>query len=168
MKKKYVILMGLAVFLFFSCVQHSGEKKKEVEEQSGHDIEVEIPGSMTIGEHPPSEESFYVFLDKFSTEESFQLDRIKFPIIVTVPNMEDQGMAPMEDTIDKYGWERLDLTYDSTYTTRRYDKYHQIIRFRNDTAVVELRGIDNGIYADYYFRLIDDQWYLVTLNEAFF
>jgi hypothetical protein len=34
--------------------------------------------------------------------------------------------------------------------------------------VVEIRGINNGIYADYYFELIDNRWYLVTLCEASF
>ncbi len=64
-------------------------------------------------------------------------------------------MALMEETIGKYDWELLDLTYDSTFLTRTYDQYCQMVRYKNDTAVVEIRGINNGIYADYYFALID-------------
>lgn len=96
------------------------------------------------------------------------MQRIKFPIKVIVPDSEHEGMAPMEDAINKYDWEQLDLTYDSTYLTRPYDKYYQVVRFDNDTAIVEIRGIDNGIYADYYFTIIDRKWYLVTLYEASF
>ena len=62
----------------------------------------------------------------------------------------------------------IDLSYDSTFLTRPYDQYYQAVRFTNDTAVVEIRGIDNGIYADYYFSLINKKWYLVTLYEASF
>ena len=94
------------------------------------------------------------------------MQRIKFPIKVIVPDSEHEGMAPMEDAINKYDWEQLDLTYDSTYLTRPYDQYYQVVRFDNDTAIVEIRGIDNGIYADYYFTIIDRKWYLVTLQEA--
>ncbi|MDI9605174.1 MAG: DUF4348 domain-containing protein [Bacteroidota bacterium] len=115
-----------------------------------------------------AEEEFDLFLQKFSEQRSFQLNRVKFPINVTVPNTDDEGMAPIEETIGRYDWEMLDFTYDSTFLTRPYDQYYQVVRFWNDTAVVEIRGIDNGIYADYYFELIDKQWYLVTLYEASF
>ncbi len=115
-----------------------------------------------------TEEEFDLFLKKFSEQRSFQLNRVKFPINVTVPDTDDEGMAPIEETIGRYEWEMLDFTYDSTFLTRPYDQYYQVVRFQNDTAVVEIRGIDNGIYADYYFELIDNRWYLVTLCEASF
>ncbi|HBG59006.1 MAG TPA: hypothetical protein DDX07_13435, partial [Porphyromonadaceae bacterium] len=115
-----------------------------------------------------SNEEFEQFIQRFSTEESFQFERIKFPISVIVPDEAHEGMAPIQESIGKYDWEILDLTYDSTYLTRPYDQYYQVVRFKNDTAVVEIRGIDNGIYADYYFALIDKKWYLVTLYEASF
>ncbi len=113
-------------------------------------------------------EEFDQFIQKFSSEESFQLKRIQFPIRVIIPNTEHEGMAPMEETITKYDWEMLDLTYDSTYLTRPYDQYYQVVRYKNDTAVVEIRGINNGIYANYYFAMINKKWYLVTLYEASF
>lgn len=77
-------------------------------------------------------------------------------------------MASTEESIGKYDWEPLDLTYDSTYLTRPFDQYSQVVRYKNDTAVVEIRGVNNGIYADYYFTLIDKKWFLVTLYEASF
>src|SRR5690554_3019902 len=117
---------------------------------------------------PSLEEDFGRFIERFSKDEQFQLQRIKFPISVIVPDTGDQGMAPKEESIGKYDWEQLDLTYDSTYLTRPYDQYYQVVRYRKDTAVVEIRGINNGIYADYYFSKIDDEWYLVTLFEASF
>ncbi len=114
------------------------------------------------------EEDFNRFIERFSKDSHFQLQRIMFPISVIVPDMGDEGMAPKEEVIGKYDWEQLDLTYDSTYLTRPYDQYYQVVRFTNDTAVVEIRGINNGIYADYYFSRINNDWYLVTLFEASF
>ena len=113
-------------------------------------------------------EDFYAFLNDFSNDEMFQLRRVVFPITATVSDVAHQGMAPKDEVISKYDWEPLDLTYDSTFLTRSYDQYYQTVNFVKDTAVVELRGIDNGIYADYYFKLIENKWYLVTMSEASF
>ena len=55
------------------------------------------------------EEEFDLFLQKFSEQRSFQLNRVKFPINVTVPNTDDEGMAPIEETIGRYDWEMLDF-----------------------------------------------------------
>lgn len=166
MKKIFVILSGVFVLCLFSCTQKSAEKsEREINTQS----EQRAPDNKIRSSQTDSgAEDFYAFLEKFNREENFQLKRIVFPITVTIPDTQHEGMAPTEESVTKYEWEPLDLTYDSTYVTRSYDKYYQTIDFRNDTAVVELRGINNGIYADYYFRLIDNEWFLVTLNEASF
>lgn len=165
MKPKGLIIPCLFIFLFISCSQGSGKKNVEQGdeklEREAHDSN---PDDLTVS----GKEEFDHFIHRFSTEESFQFERIKFPISVIVPDTGHEGMAPMRDSIGKYDWEMLDLSYDSTYLTRPYDQYYQVVRFNNDTAIVELRGINNGIYADYYFSLINNKWYLVTLYEASF
>ncbi|MDY9917429.1 protein of unknown function [Porphyromonadaceae bacterium NLAE-zl-C104] len=165
MKISNHIFFCLLAFFIFSCTEAT-EKKGRVAGKGGTETEANMAdsGQETIS----GEENFDQFIRKFSTQESFQLERIKFPINVIVPDDEDEGMAPMEETIGRYEWELLDLTYDSTYLTRPYDQYYQGVRYGKDTAVVEIRGINNGIYADYYFALIDRKWYLVTLYEASF
>lgn len=165
MKKSNYVIFSLFAFLLFSCVQ--GAEKRTHDEGAG-DVESSVNGAGSVLQSPNGKEDFEQFIQKFSTQETFQLQRIKFPIKVVIPDEEHEGMAPMEETIGKYEWEMLDLTYDSTYLARPYDQYYQDVRYKNDTAVVEIRGINNGIYADYYFTLIEDKWYLVTLYEASF
>lgn len=162
MKKTFFLFTSIIFTLLFSCTQ-GRESKNSVQSDSNNDID-----STLLSSNSPELEDFAEFVEKFSKEKSFQMQRIKFPIKVIVPDSEHEGMAPMEDAINKYDWEQLDLTYDSTYLTRPYDQYYQVVRFDNDTAIVEIRGIDNGIYADYYFTIIDRKWYLVTLYEASF
>lgn len=165
MKKTLFVLSCLFFSLLFSCIE-SNEKNNNVQGKDKVDSTL-IDNSSTelsIKEN----EDFNEFVDKFSKEESFQMQRIKFPISIVVPDTDHEGMARIEETISKYDWEQLDLTYDSTYLTRPYDQYYQVVRFKNDTAIVEIRGINNGIYADYYFALIEKRWYLVTLYEASF
>lgn len=165
MKPKGLIFSCLFIFLFISCSQGSANKNAE----QGGEVQERAALSSSPEEVTLSgKEEFDQFIQKFSTEESFQFERIKFPISVIIPDTGHEGMAPMHENIGKYDWEMLDLTYDSTYLTRPYDQYYQVVRFENDTAVVEIRGIDNGIYADYYFSLINNKWYLVTLYEASF
>ncbi|MCE5205700.1 MAG: DUF4348 domain-containing protein [Porphyromonadaceae bacterium] len=163
MKTTSLIFPSLFIFLFISCSQGSGEKKME---QGREKTEEEVFRSDELT--ASDKEEFDEFIRRFSTDESFQFERIKFPISVVVPDTDHEGMAPMKESLDKYDWEMLDLSYDSTYLTRPYDQYSQEVRFKKDTAIVEIRGIDNGIYADYYFAMIDKKWYLVTLYEASF
>jgi len=165
MKISNHIFFCIFLLFLFSCTQGT-ERKGSVTGKGKAKTEASRAdsGQETISE----EENFDQFIHKFSIYESFQLERIKFPINVIVPDNEHEGMAPVEETIGRYEWELLDLTYDSTYLTRTYDQYYQGVRYGKDTAVVEIRGINNGIYADYYFTLIDEKWYLVRLYEASF
>lgn len=164
MKLKGLIFSCLLISLIFSCSQGSTNKNTK---NGSETREKEVLSSTNDVALADSEE-FDKFIQKFSTEESFQIERIKFPINIIVPDAGHEGMAPMHEIIGKYDWEMIDLSYDSTFLTRPYDQYYQAVRFTNDTAVVEIRGIDNGIYADYYFSLINKKWYLVTLYEASF
>src|SRR5690554_2331211 len=167
MTLKTLLLSCFSVLFFISCTQGSGKK----EDISGEEREVgEVVRSDKVAEisGDEEEEEFDLFIQHFSKDKTFQLNRIAFPISVIIPDTEHEGMAPTEESIGKYDWEPLDLTYDSTYLTRPFDQYYQVVRYKNDTAVVEIRGINNGIYADYYFTLIEKKWYLVTLYEASF
>jgi hypothetical protein len=85
-----------------------------------------------------------------------------------VGNPYDEGLAPMQEVIEKQDWEYLDLSYDSTYVSRDYDQYLQRVRFTSDSAIVELRGIDNGIYANYYFKQNNGKWFLVGIEDTSF
>ncbi len=147
------------LFLFFLFINCSGNGKGSREPESKNTAFAQENRKQA------GHEDFYQFLDKFNTKRIFQLKRIIFPITVSAPDADRIALEPTEEKIEKEDWELLDLSYDSTYTTRDYDKYTQTVNFRKDTAHVALRGIDNGIYADYYFKLIDGEWFLVTLVE---
>lgn len=157
MKINCIVVLLVSVFLTVSC---SGKGK-----DSGKRISRNIELSENNNGKSTTHEDFYAFLDNFSTDRIFQFQRIVFPITVSAPDANEITLTPTEEKIEKTDWELLDLTYDSSFATREVDKYTQTVNFRKDTAHVSLRGIDNGIYADYYFKLIDGEWYLVTLVE---
>lgn len=165
MKVIFFILFELAVSLS-SCSGRKTDIKNVVEDPP-------IFSTFQLTQYKQQSEStcenFYDFLQKFSTDRIFQLKRIVFPVKAIVSDPTDEGMTIKEDRIEKQAWEHLDLTYDSTYVTREYDQYHQDVFFKSDSAVVELRGINNGIYANYYFKCENDgRWYLIALEETSF
>jgi hypothetical protein len=165
MKISNRIFFCLFALFLFSCTQ--GTEKEGSATGKGR-AETEASRDDSGKEALCGEENFDQFIHRFSTQETFQLERTKFPVCVINPDAEREGMTPVEETIGRYEWELLDLTYDSAYLTRPYDQYSQSVRYAKDTAVVEIRGINNGIYADYYFTMINEKWYLVTLYEASF
>ena len=157
MKFYHCLLLCLSAILFSNCLAQNAKEKSIDKSQS----------NSTIVENKPKEEAedFDEFLEKFNNNRVFQLKRIVFPVKVYAPDAQEIGLSQTESVIEKYDWELLDLSYDSTYATRGYDQYLQTVSFANDTANVSLRGIDNGIDANYLFALIDGKWFLVTLYE---
>lgn len=164
-RKFSFLLLSTITILIISC---GGNNQRSNSIDEGDTLSNAVEETDTMVVQLSEEADFMRFVERFSNDSQFQLRRIKFPISVIVPDTGDEGMAPKEESIGRYDWEQLDLSYDSTYLTRPYDQYYQVVRFKNDTAVIEIRGINNGIYADYYFSKIEDEWYLVTLYEASF
>lgn len=145
-------ILSLSIILFsFSCSQ-SGTNKKD------NEIEGLVDASKS--------EDFESFLESFSKKPTFQRQRVLFPIEVTVLDPSEYGMKTVKDTIDYQDWFLLDFSYDSTYKTRQMDRYNQNIRLYDDSAIVEQRGIDNGIYANFLFSKKDGKWYLETFSDV--
>lgn len=116
-------------------------------------------------------ENFNTFFTRFNDDAFFQRNRVRFPIEAEILPRDytlDESLQSYNETIDKMDWEHIDLTYDSSFMTRQIDQYRQDVRFVKDSAIVELRGIDNGIYANYNFLNIDGKWYLVSFTDISF
>ena len=75
-------------------------------------------------------------------------------------------MQTVSEEINYQEWLLLDFSYDSTFATRQMDGYEQFIRVYEDSTIIEHRGIDNGIYANYYFMKKDGKWYLKSFTDT--
>jgi hypothetical protein len=60
----------------------------------------------------------------------------------------------------------LDFEYPKDALTREFDRYTQNIKTKGNKAVVEIRGVDNGIYSDFYFEKINGKWHLKSWNDS--
>jgi hypothetical protein len=115
---------------------------------------------------PPGDESFETFLAKFNTDKEFQLARVQFPFNAKERDCETGKLSTR--SIKATEWKTEDFSYDASYAKRELDAYTQKTVLKGDgTAVIEMRGVDNGIAADHLFTLVDGKWYYTgILNES--
>ncbi|PLB86108.1 hypothetical protein C0T31_07360 [Dysgonamonadaceae bacterium] len=159
---KVIVLLFILISTFGSgCTTNGSPKHFSDGTQTSKNI-------VSVSENQSQIEDFSTFFENFNDDRIFQLKRISFPIYAIVGNPDDEGLAPMKEVIEKQDWEYIDLSYDSTYVSRDYDQYLQRVRFASDSAIVELRGIDNGIYANYYFKQTNGKWFLVGIEDTSF
>lgn len=145
--------MRIKIILFLICVISISSSCSESKNAKNNQSE-------TI-----SEEDFNSFLQNFNNKPTFQRQRVLFPVEATLLDPSDYGMQTVNEKIKYQEWLLLDFSYDSTYITRQMDRYEQSIRIYNDSSIIELRGIDNGIYANYYFMKKDGKWFLESFTD---
>lgn len=155
MNTKTILLYILSLFIIIStlaCTESS--KNNKVVKNQMKNVET------TEGE------DFVSFLESFSHMPTFQRQRVLFPLEATVLDPGGYEMKAVKETINYEDWFLLDFSYDSSFRTRQMDRYEQDVRMYNDSALIELRGIDNGIYANYLFIKSDGKWFLKTFTDV--
>lgn len=155
MKIKTDLFFILSFFIYISavsCLQNSEKRDGAKNKQENADS---LNG-----------ENFTAFLESFNKRPTFQRQRVLFPLQATVLDPVGYEMKTVKEEIDYSDWFLLDFSYDSTYTTRQMDRYEQNIKLYKDSALIELRGIDNGIFANYFFTKKDGKWFLKSFTDV--
>jgi hypothetical protein len=106
--------------------------------------------------------NFETFLRHFNKDSLFQVNRISFPLKIMEVDA-SRNFELRERVIQKGELLKLDFSYDEKKINREYE---QTIKVENDKAVIEVRGIENGILADYHFEKRKGKWILVTWNDS--
>ncbi|WP_375605109.1 DUF4348 domain-containing protein [Flavobacterium davisii] len=109
------------------------------------------------------DDDFKSFLEVFSKDSVFQVSRVTFPLVLE--EWIDPETGTEKKLINKKAYETIDFRYPKDALTREYDRYTQTVKFKDNKAVVEIRGVDNGIYADYIFEKINGKWLLISCNN---
>lgn len=110
--------------------------------------------------------SFEKFYQQFSSDSAFQINNIDFP--VEYLTYDPSGDSIITEYLDRSEWQFVDLTYDSSSLTRRYDKYRQEISVWTDSAVVGFKGVDNGIFVEYNYKRYNQTWSLISWSDFSF
>ena len=162
MSPRNIILIVLTL-TFFSC-SNPGDKRMASEQATGNEIPIDSSKSKDF---QPSnipadlDAKFETFIEYFSKDSLFQVSRIDFPLKVKVSDVDGES----ETIINKSDFRKLSFG-DESARTREFDKYEQTYKVNGDKAVIETRGIDNGIFIDTYFEKKNGKWKLVTSVDS--
>ncbi|MBF6640277.1 DUF4348 domain-containing protein [Flavobacterium sp. J49] len=147
--KTYLYL--ILVLILSGCKTETG--KVEIEKEL---IENHIPENV--------DEDFKTFLGFFSKDSIFQVSRVKFPLKVMEVD-ENNMLESKENVIQKNEYSTLDFEYPKDALTRELDRYTQNIKTKGNETVIEIRGVDNGIYSDFFFEKVGGKWFLKSWDD---
>ena len=109
-------------------------------------------------------EEFDSFFYKFSTDSSFQIKRIQFPLLKISPdNVLDN---PDSTKILEKDWQH-NYFYFASNSTSRPQIYDSFSAKLNDTdeRVFAWLGIETGVQIYYFFKRIEGTWYLIKIKD---
>ena len=155
MKIRTILFYILSLFVIISISSCSKTAKNKDEKNSQTEHTDSADG-----------EDFKAFLENFNKMPTFQRQRVLFPVEAVVLDPSEYGMKAIIEEIEYQDWFLLDFSYDSTFLTRQMDRYHQNIQLYKDSALIEHRGIDNGIFADYLFIKENGKWFLKSFTDV--
>jgi len=138
-------------------LQIENQRLKQNNKQKGQILIIETK------EEPPSNiEDFNTFIYKFCSDTSFQKDRIKFPIEASF--FIDFDQDPLDTTVLKNDWKHNYLIMKEEYVIQTYDNFESELR-NTDERLISYEGVENGILVNYYFKKIDNLWYLIRFED---
>ncbi|HMT53181.1 MAG TPA: hypothetical protein PKD16_19635 [Saprospiraceae bacterium] len=109
-------------------------------------------------------ENFDTFFEKFKNDSVFQKQRIKYPFKMAFFEAELEN--PDIEYYNKDNITYLNLKYKEEFAKKEIDAYTQDVKFYKDTARIELRGVDNGIFIDVDFIPINGIWFCIQLIDS--
>lgn len=113
-------------------------------------------------------ERFEDFFERFKTDSVFQHERVQFPFLSERVNL-DNDSGPDEfitDATENEDWTFINFAYDDSIAKRGLDAYTQEVNVQKDRAVIEIRGVDNGIWIDYNFEKRNEKWMLISEKDS--
>lgn len=120
--------------------------------------------TVTIPTKETVDNNFNDFIEKFSADSAFQLNRTKFPLKIKWYDIDNDRDSLIYK--DRSGFEMMD--FRKKKSTTQYDQWEQkiVVGKNNTSATIEIRGIENGIMVDYLFEKINEAWMLIEINDS--
>lgn len=126
-----------------------------------------IRGQINESKIPTNESKdsdFIDFIDKFSTDSTFQVSRTKFPLKTKWYDLDNDSDSIIYMDMSKF--ELMDFRKNKS--KGKYDQWEQkiVIGRDNASAIIEIRGIENGIMVDYIFKRINGTWMFIEIDDS--
>lgn len=108
-------------------------------------------------------EDFVDFIIKFSFDESFQIERIMFPLKKYA--LDNTLNSEVKTKLQKTNWTHIQLINNKqTYITDIQSKCDLEEIYENE-QIFALLGIETGIDVKYFFKNINGKWFLVKIED---
>ena len=145
-------------FLLFILITSCDFSTKSESKQMNEKQNTTIPTKETV------DNNFNDFIEKFSRDSFFQLNRTKFPLKVKWYDIDND----IDSLIyrDRSGFKMMD--FRKKKSTSQLNQWEQKIMVgkNNTSAKIEIRGIENGINIDYLFEKITEIWMLIEIDDS--
>lgn len=146
---KYLMLIGIITLI--SCTSKPKQTENKVSD-------MDFLSDTVVTEN----EKLFDFYYKFSSDNSYQLERTEFPLLVQKNNQ--------NTTIDKSGWSHDYLFVNLEYITQIFSSYTKTFDYNEDIGE---KAIFSWIYPDkqeekdYYFQRTNGKWFLkkIAIND---
>ncbi len=149
--KNHLIILSCLFALLISCQEENTESSKNIKDTT-----------FTNSVQPENvDKDFMTFIDRFNKDSVFQVSRINFPF-----QQIQSGIETEKDSIiliNKSGFEMMNFTIKENKS--EFDKWKQIIKIEGEKAIIQIRGIDNGIYVDYVFEKQKSKWKFIKVLD---
>lgn len=106
---------------------------------------------------------FNVFFDRFGSEQSYQMEHIRFPLAFSFPS--DDYDRTIDTLISRKDYRFIDFSQDKNALSNETDKFTASIDKRADKMIYFRQGYDNGILIAYEFAMIDGCWKLIKITD---
>ncbi|BDD04014.1 hypothetical protein [Aureibacter tunicatorum] len=153
LKQELAILERRTADLIFSNVELAKRISVPIDSKSQGDGLVE------------NSEEFWPFLEKFVSDESFQITRILFPVEFETIQLNENGDVDVPVNlvtlfIKAKDWKHDDLGYFSRNEGMQiYDNYE--MKFRStDERIIHFYGVETSVNTLYYFKVQYGEWFL--------
>lgn len=155
MLMQYILKGILLSFLWTSCDSNS---TKSASRNSNEKQTITIPTKGTV------DNNFNDFIEKFSSDAAFQLRRTKFPLKIKWYDLDNDRDSLIYK--DSSGFEMID--FRTKKSIGQLDQWEQriVVDYSSASAIIEIRGIENGIAVDYLFEKINEAWVLVEIHDS--
>lgn len=102
---------------------------------------------------------FETFLYQFSTDNTFMMNHIRFPLKYTFAD-------PDKDYADTTQYLDSNSNLKFNFFEKSYLMYfHETPKIDGKKIMIFLRGIDNGLNSYYYFEKQEDNWFLIEESD---
>jgi hypothetical protein len=153
MKTYQILFFSVFILILVSC----GNSTQKSETKSTTEIKQTNAPELNL-----VDSNFNDFIEKFSSDSLFQISRTKFPLKVT---WEDSDNNKGESFQELSNFEVIDFRIMKS--NEKSDNWEQkrIIAADNQSAKIEIQGVDNGILVYYLFERTNGVWMLTEIND---